>query len=230
MKNILSIADLTDVDIGGNFIAGRCGSFVKLLDHLQNLGLEKKLHQVGFKPVIRDHRNSPPDADGPMSRRDHGTAQGETPCVDAGCVFSEREVRQSMVGLRRAALERGFPVEPGIGIHLCTATMGDRSIVVDPKGSLYSCPAFVGREEFRVGHVEDPSHNVRSTNGLWKRCRECVFVPLCGDGCHYASYLRFGDMNRLNCQREFMEYVVRENLKLNYVYSSSMLNSDNVAS
>ena len=224
MRNILSIVDLIDVDIGGNFLPRSRESFIRLLDYLLESGLAEKLHQVSFKPVIPDTGIGGSEASGGLLRM--GDEPADAPCIDMGCVFSDPEVMENMVALRRASLERGFAVDPGIGIHLCTAAMGGGSVVIDPQGALYSCPAFVGREELRIGHVEDPKQNGGSSLGLWKRCRECVFVPLCGDGCLYASYLRFGDMKRLNCQRDFMEYVVRENLKLNYRFFTALRDGD----
>jgi len=103
---------------------------------------------------------------------------------------------------------------------------------------IYKCPAFVGHERFASGSIDegeqsagagettgaaapggDPAGTQVSANReLWQRCRECPYVPLCGEGCQFGSYLRYGDTSKLNCRKEFIEYMVREHLKLNYRY------------
>jgi uncharacterized protein len=203
LKNILDVIDLIDIDVGGNFNQANLGSFISLLDHLKSLGLAGRLHRVSFKPISPNTYSQP---------------EGSS-CSDLGCVFSDPTIMKGIIDLRRATLERGFRADPGLGINICSMVMNNLSMVIDPLGRIYRCPAFVGREGFVVGDIDHPGEEDFTSLDLWKRCIECPYVPLCGDGCIYAAYLRFGDVSRLNCQREFMEFMVRENLKLNYKFS-----------
>ncbi len=43
-----------------------------------------------------------------------------------------------------------------------------------------------------------------------------AWVPICGDGCLFAAYLRYGDPSALFCSRRSVEYGVTESLKLSY--------------
>ena len=97
--------------------------------------------------------------------------------------------------------------------------MNDAIFTIDPLGKIYKCPALVGREQFAVGDIDTGETRHAVPDGLWQRCCDCVYLPLCGVGCLYAAYVRFGDPLALNCQKDYLDTVVRENLKLNYLFS-----------
>jgi len=45
-------------------------------------------------------------------------------------------------------------------------------------------------------------------------CINCTYLPLCGGGCRYASQICFGDVQYLNCEKEFIkEAVYRSTIK-----------------
>jgi uncharacterized protein len=126
------------------------------------------------------------------------------------------------------ALEMGFPVDPGVGVNACGMTANSAVFTIDPKGRIFKCPAFVGHEQFSVGTIDtgEQTDTSQDSQELWERCRDCLYVPLCGEGCQFGSYLRFGDTSRLNCRKEFIEYMVRESLKLNYRYRQNKSGQD----
>ncbi len=200
IKNILSVADKIDITVGGNFDEENVNSIPELLDYLKELGLDKKLKLVNFKPIFE-------------TINDMGSYTSDT---DMGCVFFRDDVMENLVKLRRIVLEKGFKASPGLGVNVCTMVMSPSFFVIDPQGILYRCPAFVGYTQFSVGDIYHYGEEDFSTKSLWKRCKDCSYVPLCGDGCLYAAYIRFGDPEKLNCQKSFMEYMIRENLKINY--------------
>jgi sulfatase maturation enzyme AslB (radical SAM superfamily) len=76
--------------------------------------------------------------------------------------------------------------------------------------------------EFAVGDIATGEAAALGTPELWRRCAECAYSPLCGDGCMYGAYMRYGDPARLNCPKEYVEYVVRENLKSQYEEASRL--------
>jgi uncharacterized protein len=103
-------------------------------------------------------------------------------------------------------------------------TASSAVFTIDPTGRIFKCPAFVGHEEFAAGSItngETAAPGAASAKELWQRCSDCAYVPLCGEGCQFGSYLRYGDTTRLNCRKDFVEHMVRENLKLNYRYRSN---------
>ena len=200
IKNITSVVDKIDITVGGNFDDENVESIPQLLDYLKDLGLDKKLKLVDFKPIFETINDMP----------------SYTSDTDMGCVFFREDVMENLVKLRRIVLEKGFNASPGLGVNVCTMVMNPSFFAIDPQGILYRCPAFVGYTQFSVGDIYHYGEEDFSTKSLWKRCKDCSYVPLCGDGCLYAAYIRFGDPEKLNCQKSFMEYMVRENLKLNY--------------
>jgi uncharacterized protein len=120
-----------------------------------------------------------------------------------------------MIKLRKLLLDNGFSTDEGVGVNICGITLSDTQVAIDPTGKLYKCPAFVGREEFCAGTIES-GETTEPAADLWRRCSGCENVALCGDGCMYGAYIQYGDPNRLNCQREYMDSLLSENLKIEY--------------
>ena len=208
VENVYHAVEKIDVDVGGNFDEENVDSFPRLLDHLKGLGLADKLHRVRFKPISetpRDRAGMPDNS-------------------EMNCVYGEISTAERLVDLRRLALERGFAVDPGVGVNACAMTANSAVFTIDPTGKIFKCPAFVGHDEFAAGSIaagetgSGAAAGEVATQELWQRCSDCPYVPLCGEGCQFGSYLRYGDTSRLNCRKDFIEYMVRENLKLNYSY------------
>ena len=200
MGNLRAALGEVDVEIGVNFDEENVGHIIELLDYLAGENLASRLARISFKPIVPT----------PEGRKAAGAS------ADIGCVYSQAELPDNLVFLRKAAIEHGFVTEKGVGINTCAMVTTGSSFFIDPEGQLFRCAAFVGRKEFAVGHIDHPSRDDFSPIDLWQRCRECQFVPLCGDGCPASAYLRFGDMKKLNCQKDYMNKMVRENLKIDY--------------
>lgn len=199
--NILYASALIDVDVGGNFDDENIDSFPALMDYLKSLGLDERLHAVRFKPISNTL----------------GSRKGLPQGVEIPCVYGDPKAARRMVDLRRMTGERGFPQERGVGINRCTMVSNGSQFTIGPEGSLYKCPALVGHPAFRVGSIWEGEKRTLPARDLWERCAECRYAPLCGDGCIYGSYVRFGDPLRLNCQKEYVEYLVEHNLKADYM-------------
>ncbi len=206
VENVYQAVEKIDVDVGGNFDEENIESFAPLLDYLKERGLDKKLHAVRFKPIS----GIPQDREGIAGS------------MEMDCVYSEPSTAKHMLWLRRLALEKGFRTDPGVGVNACSMTANSAIFTIDPLGKIFKCPALVGHSEFEAGSIttgENPADG--TAEDLWKRCLDCRYLPLCGEGCQLGAYLRFGDRYRLNCQKEYVEYMVRENLKLNYLHRKS---------
>ena len=201
LDNVVSAADKVRVDIGGNFDQSNLESFGELLDILEERGLREKLDKISFKPISE----TPIDRD------------GVSQFSELECVYARESTAHESVRLRNMLIDRGFPTEPGIGVTICGATISNVHFTIDPNGVLYRCPAFVGREELRDGDIyTSKDSDDDSERDLWRRCAGCENVAMCGDGCMYGSYLRYGDPLKVDCRREYVDYVVQENLKTWY--------------
>jgi uncharacterized protein len=205
VENILHAVEKIDVDVGGNFDEENFESFPEMLDDLQRRGLHRKLNAVRFKPISSI----------PQDRK------GGPAAVELDCVYSAPSTAEHMVELRRLALGKGFNTDPGVGVNACSMTTNSAVFTIDPQGKIFKCPALVGHCEFESGTIATGERASNNPESLWRRCLDCCYLPLCGEGCQLGAYLRYGDPFRLNCQKEYIEYVVRENLKLNYHYRRS---------
>ncbi|MGO0123450.1 thioether cross-link-forming SCIFF peptide maturase [Desulfothermobacter acidiphilus] len=74
-------------------------------------------------------------------------------------------------------------------------------VAVDIQGDLYPCHQFVGREEFRLGHLEtglarpELVESFRQAHVYRKgSCSSCWARFLCGGGCHASAYFANGDL------------------------------------
>jgi uncharacterized protein len=202
VKNVQDSLDLITIDIGGNFDNENAADIPRLLDYLAELGLQKKVGRILFKPICPTFQDR----------------EGMSPSVEMECVYGSMENVKRMVELSRMAAEKGFSVDDDIGVHFCEAVSSRTSFTIDPEGRLYRCPAFVGRESFSSGDIGSGEREAAFPE-LWKRCAGCAYVPLCGDGCIFDAFIRFGDAGKLSCHREAMEYTVREALKDSYTRS-----------
>lgn len=109
--------------------------------------------------------------------------------------------------LREGILKRGY-ITPSISHKLCMVESRN-SFVVNYDGKLYKCPGFIGMDDFIIGTLEEgeldysESHNL----GMWKNdeCADCVYLPLCYGGCRYMTFLRDGNVDRLDCQKEYLD-------------------------
>ena len=200
LANVSHAVRKIDVDVGCNFDEGNAGSFSAMLEDLRARGLAAKIHRITFKPISEtpDDRN------------------GVGPNAELDCVYSDPKTARTTVELREGATAMGLPTDAGVGVNICGITLQNAGFVVDPKGKLYKCAGFVGHEQFSVGSIQEGLRESETSADLWRRCQDCSYVPLCGDSCMFGSYVRFGDTDRLNCQKDFVEYVVRENLKVNH--------------
>ncbi|HYW84669.1 MAG TPA: radical SAM protein [Spirochaetia bacterium] len=199
MRQIEETVTLTKLDIAINFDRENGGEIPILLDYLASRGLAAKIRTLVINPIT------------PSPERRETLAPGSEMACDA---MSLRTARQKLT-LQRLALERGFNVDISIAPRQCSMVKRS-SFIIDPRGDLYRCAGLAGRREFRAGSINGKECDLFLGTELWKRCAQCPWVPICGDGCPFAAYLRCGDPFALFCSRRSVEYAVKESLKLSY--------------
>ncbi|MFW6011550.1 MAG: SPASM domain-containing protein [Desulfosalsimonas sp.] len=83
------------------------------------------------------------------------------------------------------------------------------SWVVHYDGTLYKCPAFIGKPEFAAGSLEagirDYSEVYRTQHWRNQQCAQCEYLPLCFGGCRYMSYVRDGRIGALDCRKDYLD-------------------------
>jgi uncharacterized protein len=92
---------------------------------------------------------------------------------------------------------------PCLAKRLTGCGAGYEYLAVTPKGEIYPCHQFIGREGFLMGHVEeggvDPSITrlFREAHLFNKEgCPDCWARYFCGGGCHANAHLFNGDIHK----------------------------------
>lgn len=204
IRNIKETCDITKIVIGGNFQRDNYERFPELLDYLENEGLTPdKIYMVKFDPVL--NRLS-----GDAARIDY---------VDGSMSINEPWLIRAGAFLREEILRRGYNT-PKITPTPCQVELNDY-FIVNFDGSIYKCPAFLGREEFAIGDLEK---GIRDYSGLyrlgvWKNdeCLDCEYLPLCFGGCRYMAYLRDGNIDTIDCKKQYLdaslETLIKQDIK-----------------
>ena len=200
LRNLQAVIDHTAIDLEINFDDTNVAEVPRLLDLLAGMGLAPKFRRLVLSPITPT----------PHQR------EGSLPTQEIPCNFISLRGAEQMMELTRVATERGFPIRPEVVAQGCDLTMRQTGFFVDPRGRLWHCGGFAGWDAFSAGTIRNPEEDRFHGLELWRRCTDCPYVPLCGDGCPLGSYIRFGDPLRLNCSREAVAYRVSETLKLAY--------------
>jgi len=186
IKECVSV--LKELEIAGNYSRETYKEFPKLLDILLEEGLgPDKVASIRFEPIIKQPSG--------------------ISIYKGGCSsINEDWVSEAALFLREQIIKRGYKakrIEP-----IFCMVNSKRSFIIDTDGSIYKCPGFIGIEKFKVGDVFQGIKDTYMYNlNRWKNkeCAACVYLPLCYGGCRYMSYLRFGNLENLDCQKPFFE-------------------------
>ena len=201
LKNLKQSIDLIErIEIGGNYSRENYREFPKLLDILMKEGITpEKVEMIRFEPIMKQPQG--------ISRYRGGCSSINEPWVAEAGLF-----------LREEILKRGYKtrrIEP-----IFCMVNNKRSFIINWDGGLYKCPGFLGIKRFQIGDVFDGVKGMEAYNpSRWKnkRCASCVYLPLCFGGCRYISYIRDGDLDKLDCQKSFLdknlEAFIKQDLK-----------------
>lgn len=205
VQNIEAISGIVRVDLAANFDRTNSKNLVEMMDLLKARGLDKKIGMLLLAPV--------------MARM-----SVEASAIEAtGCTHLSSELMADGLELRRAAIKRGFRVQPATGVNACPMTQDGSMLVIDPTGDIYKCAGFVGRAEFCVGNIRDGHLNRRNDEFMGMHsaldeaeCRQCKFLPMCWGGCRFSAQLRHRDYAKISCEKAYYEQAFPELLKMDY--------------
>lgn len=96
-------------------------------------------------------------------------------------------------------------------------------VTMDTDGGIYTCPAFLGIDEYRIGSIyEHNAMDYQNNMGynlsfeFADECKNCPYIPICTGGCRYNTLVEQGDITTINCQREYFSYSLPLLLKTHY--------------
>ena len=122
--------------------------------------------------------------------------------------------------LREEILKRGYHTLKPMPLF-CLIENRD-AFVVSYDGVIYKCPAFIGQNKYAVGDLQNGVNGYAETYKLdiWKneKCAECEYLPLCFGGCRYLTYLRKGQIDELDCQKDFFDATLETLIKQDIQY------------
>ena len=126
---------------------------------------------------------------------------------------------EDLTKLTLYAAKRGFADDLRPRHKICGMLLPS-SFVIDPNGILYTCPAFLGKEEYKIGNINSQSFSGIYTTlenfSLPYECLRCAYVPICAGGCRFNALLEQGDILAISCQKEKFSYFLPLLLKAHY--------------
>ncbi len=204
VRNIKATWDLVKVGVGGNYTRENYKSFAQLLDYFEAEGLTPdKVSMFKFDPAV-----NLPDNNGIPVEFTGGCLSVNEPWIVAAEAF-----------LREEILKRGYQTSKPAPMACLVETRD--SYVVNYDGVLYKCPAFIGKKEFAVGSLETGVGDYAAAYrlGMYKNeeCAACVYLPLCFGGCRYMTYLREGNIDKVDCKKAYfdaaLEGLIKQDLR-----------------
>lgn len=199
IRNVKACCDLVRIQFSGNYTRENYREFPRLLDQLLAEGVTPdRLALVMFAPIT-----------GTM-------AEYGLPEFREGCdTTAEPWLIEASLFLREEILKRGFHT-PKVLPSTCMVEL-QSELVVNWDGTLYKCPAFIGKKELAVGDLRTGIGEYRESHGLdaWKNddCLECAYLPLCFGGCRFLKLLRNGNLDGVECRKEYLDAALEEFLQ-----------------
>jgi len=209
MKNILHF--VRELEFKNYIIRGTYTrhnkDFVEDVKHLKELGF----HMISLEPVVGD-----PDADYVFREEDLPFLKKQYEeltryywkCYEEGHGF---EFFHFNIDLFKG---------PCLPKRISACGAGHEYVAVSPQGDLYPCHQFVGRDEFKIGHVSagvlkpEVGQEFQNSHVLNKpECRKCWARFYCSGGCHASNLASTGSLlkpYKLGCelQRKRMECAI----------------------
>ncbi len=205
VKNLKEVCGLIDIGLGGNYTKENYKEFPLLLDQLHEEGVgPQQLERVVFNMVM--------DVQDEFGPREHY----------GGCTsISEPWMIEASLYIREEVLKRGYFV-PELGREVCAIYIDD-NITIYYDGSIYKCLPLAGREQFKVGDVQQEIADFSDSHCLdnWqksKECQVCTYLPICFGGCRLMEYLRSGTMEKVDCLKQYYDKALPELLKQDVKY------------
>lgn len=205
INNIRQTCDILNIGIGGNFDRHTWRQFPRLLDRLEKEGLTPdKIRTVKFDPIS----NRPSGAVAPVD-------------YQGGCLgIHEPWLAEAGAFLRAAVLKRGYHT-PKPKPMFCLVE-NRSACVVNWDGLIYKCPAFIGQTGYAAGDLAAGIRDYSAAYRLdiWKNeeCAECEYLPLCFGGCRYMTFVRNGQIDRVDCKRDYLDATLETFVKQDIQY------------
>jgi uncharacterized protein len=177
------------VTVNGNYTPQTQHGFIPLLEQLQKSSLPAG-SSVSFTPAL-EILTSGDWAGGGM------------------CTWSDSDTAMH-VAMQDEVLRRGYQTKTLGAVGPCEFH-DHHSFAVDPDGTIYKCPGFLGKPSWGIGHVDsglvDDRYQKMIRATPQASCDGCAHRPNCGGGCVASEWLKVGEAAGVNCEKPFFEQV-----------------------
>lgn len=207
MDNLRRLAEDFFVTITCNVDKANSEAAYRLVDILDSQGFAGKIKRLIF---------------GPVSATFESAQRGHIACPET--------TDEDLLSLTLHAANKGFASDLRPGHKICGMLLPNH-FVIDPDGKLYTCPAFLGRDEYQSGdvnHFDDTDVHELQNLDLNRECLECVYVPICAGGCRFNALIEHGDIQAASCKKETFSYSLPLLLKKHYTLRNKDVQSPDI--
>lgn len=186
MKNFQAYAGLISTTVLCVLDSSRLSSAYELIKTLAEKGYAEKRVRVTFSPVM-------------PTQEFQSTSAAPKARTEEQAIWAEKKILVSIAKLKIDAAEKGLYDDLRPKQSWCAMLRHDgRHFTLDPSGRLYTCPAFIGREEkYAAGHIREGFGGIETLlKEQYTRspvCLSCRYLPICGD-CRYDALCRTGEI------------------------------------
>ncbi len=209
--NVVAASRHIRVTVNGNYQENTVDGFAPLLQKLAEAGFPTGA-KVTFSPALAGLSSS------------EGVGSG-------ACTWSGSDTSHQ-IALYDETLRRGFdPGGPANVVGPCEFH-DYHSFAIDPDGTVYKCPGFLGHPDWGIGHVQsgltsryEEMLTLTPKNG----CTGCSHRPNCGGGCVAAEWIQAGNTDGVNCEKDYFDLVKDESVVRGFLLATENTQSEAVA-
>jgi len=204
LKNILSLMEnniIPKIDLRINFDKQNVQHIPNLFDIFVSKGLKDKIN-LSFGIIT------------------------SSVCGEAKEYYKENSLGQEHNGnnylwLCREAQKRGFTIPKEFLAGPWCVARKIHSVVILPKGGMIKCISLVGMDNLLFGNINDRDNLIDANFINFQYIEDCLndncpFVPICGGGCRFESYVHNGNFSKPYCQKILIKTINEGLVKLNY--------------
>ncbi|MCP4163866.1 MAG: putative geopeptide radical SAM maturase [Deltaproteobacteria bacterium] len=201
LKNIKESYQFCKIIINCNYQESNYKEFLKLPEFLKKESLGPDKIDIIFTPVIDQTLDQ--------------TAQGYT----RGFSNTLPWMVEAEMSLRAELVQTGYDIKD-IVPTVCMIERKDM-FYIHYNGDIYKCPNFLNHPKFVIGNLKDGIKDYTESHklGIWKKekCFHCEYLPLCFGGCRFFSLIRHGNIDEIDCWKEYydinLETLVKQDLR-----------------
>lgn len=186
VNNLRNIPKDSNIFINIKIDKDNISYILPLLKELKSLNLLRPVNiTLGF--IIKGHNN-------------------KNNCNDF--IIDYPKMRHEYLELWKSLLQEGFSFQSALKAGLCLYK-SNNFFIIDSIGDIYKCPASIGLNEFYIGNVTnidieklmDEGNRDKIKENYSNKCNNCIYLPLCDEGCNYQKVLDLYD-DKLLCKNQ----------------------------